>query len=139
VLSDSIKYWIRPDIANRIKEGSIAARFDSRVVEIRERCVAAVGPSGSEELPADAVFLLTGYHPDRSLLEAAGVRVDPESCVPQHDPETFETTVPGLFVAGSLVSGNMTGRIFIENGRFHGEAIVAAILRSGAASRAQTR
>ncbi len=130
-LSDGIKYWIRPDIENRIKEGAIAARFDSRIVEIREKSVVVVGPKSSEEIPADAVFLLTGYHPDRTLLEKAGVRVDPESCVPQHDPKTFETNVPGLFVAGSLVSGKMTGRIFIENGRFHGEAIVAAIALAG--------
>ena len=74
-----------------------------------------------------AVFLLTGYHPDRELLADAGVRVDPETLVPAHDPETLETNVPGLFVAGAIVSGRQTGRIFIENGRFHGEAIVAAI------------
>jgi thioredoxin reductase (NADPH) len=126
-LSDSIKYWIRPDVENRIKEGSIGARFETRVVEIRERCVAVAGPKGGEQLAADSVFLLTGYQPDRALLERAGVRVDAQSCVPEHDPGTFETNVPGLFVAGSLVSGSMTGKVFIENGRFHGEAIVAAI------------
>lgn len=126
-LSDSIKYWIRPDIENRIKEGSIAARFETRVVEIGPRSVFVEGPAGRAEIGADAVFLMTGYHPDRGLLEQAGVLVDPQSFVPRHDPKTFETNVPGLFVAGSLVSGNMTGRIFIENGRFHGEAIVAAI------------
>jgi thioredoxin reductase (NADPH) len=126
-LSESIKYWIRPDIANRIKEGSIAARFESRVAEIRSHDATVVGPRGAEEIAADFVFLLTGYHPDRTLLEAAGVRVDPRTFVPEHDPRSYETNVPGLFVAGSMVSGNMTNRIFIENGRFHGEAIVAAI------------
>jgi len=80
-----------------------------------------------EALPADAVFLLTGYHPDDDLLRRAGVRVEAESFVPEHDPDTFETNVPGLFVAGSMVSGKMTNRVFIENGRFHGEAIVRAI------------
>jgi thioredoxin reductase (NADPH) len=126
-LSDSIKYWIRPDIENRLKEGSIAARFEHRVEEIRERCVVVAGPHGREQIPADVVFLLTGYHPDRTLLEAAGVRVDPSTFVPEHHAQSYETNVPGLFVAGSMVSGSMTNRIFIENGRFHGEAIVAAI------------
>src|SRR5262245_31162052 len=126
-LSDSIKYWIRPDIENRIKEGSIGARLGTVISEIRERDAVLLGPSGREELPADAVFLLTGYHPDGALLAGAGVEVEAESCIPRHDSKTFETNVPGLFVAGSLVSGKMTNRIFIENGRFHGEAIVAAI------------
>lgn len=126
-LSDSIKYWIRPDIENRIKEGSVAARFEARIDEIRADCAVVVGPGGREEIPADVVFLLTGYHPDRTLLEAASVRVDPETFVPEHDSQSCETNVPGLFVAGSMVSGHMTNRIFIENGRFHGEAIVAAI------------
>jgi thioredoxin reductase (NADPH) len=126
-LSDSIKYWIRPDIENRLKEGSISKRFEARVVEIGEHAVTIECPKGREELAADAVFLLTGYHPDRRLLEGAGVRVDPATFVPEHDPQTFETHVSGLFVAGAMVSGNMTNRIFIENGRFHGEAIVGAI------------
>ena len=126
-LSDKVKYWIRPDIENRIKEGSISARFLTRVVEIHERSVRVEGGGGCLEIAADAVFLLTGYHPDRALFEGAGVRFDGETYVPEHDPETFETNVPGLFVAGSIVSGNRTGRIFIENGRFHGEAIVRAI------------
>jgi thioredoxin reductase (NADPH) len=129
-LSDSVKYWIRPDIENRIKEGSIAARFSTCLTEITPDCVAVSGRSGHESLPAEAVFLLTGYHPDDDLLRRAGVRVDPVTYKPEHDPATFETNVRGLFVAGSLVSGKETSRIFIENGRFHGEAIVAAI-RSG--------
>jgi len=126
-LSDSIKYWIKPDIENRIKDGAIAARLSTQVREIRASTVLLEGPAGAEELPADAVFLLTGYRPDVRLLREAGVRVDPHSLAPQHDAQTFETNVPGLFVAGSLVSGRETNRIFIENGRFHGEAIVAAI------------
>jgi thioredoxin reductase (NADPH) len=126
-LSDSIKYWIRPDIENRIKEGSIAARFETCIAEIRANSVIVTGAKGREEIAAEAVFLLTGYHPDRTLLEAAGVRVDPQTLVPEHDPQSCQTRVPGLFIAGAMVSGNMTNRIFIENGRFHGEAIVAAI------------
>jgi thioredoxin reductase (NADPH) len=124
-LSDSIKYWIKPDIENRIREGSIAARFDTRVVAIRPGAVVVEQGGTTEEVAADAVFLLTGYHPDPELLRGAGVRVDPESYVPEHDPETFETNVPGLYLAGAVVTGKNTNRIFIENGRFHGEAIVA--------------
>jgi thioredoxin reductase (NADPH) len=126
-ISSSVKYWIKPDVENRIKEGSIRALFDTFVCAIRSDCVVAQGPCGCVELPADAVFLLTGYLPDTRLLCLAGVRVDPGSLRPEHDPATFETNVPGVFVAGSIVSGRDTNRTFIENGRFHGEAIVAAI------------
>jgi thioredoxin reductase (NADPH) len=126
-LSDSIKYWIRPDIENRIKEGSIPARLSTMVREIRERSVVLASAAGEEEIPADQVFLLTGYLPDTSLLARAGVRIDPATLVPDHDAATLETNVPGLFLAGALVSGKQTSRIFIENGRFHGEAIVGAI------------
>jgi thioredoxin reductase (NADPH) len=127
-LSDRIKYWIRPDIENRIKEGSIAARFETRVVEITPRHVVVETPGGREKIEADAVFLLTGYHPDPELLGRAGVRVDDEVLRPEHHPETFETNVPGIYVAGSIVSGRNTNLTFIETGRFHGAAIVKAIL-----------
>ena len=126
-LADTIKYWIRPDIENRIKEGSIAARFGTCVTEIRPSTVVVATAFETEELPADQVFLLTGYHPDTRMLAEAGVRIDETTLVPQHDPATLETSVPGLFLAGALVSGKQTSRIFIENGRFHGEAIVGAI------------
>ncbi len=126
-LADSIKYWIRPDIENRIKEGSIPARFGTWVREIRERTVVLASAEETDEIPADQVFLLTGYYPDTSLLARAGVRIDAATLVPEHDPATLETNVPGLFLAGALVSGKQTSRIFIENGRFHGEAIVGAI------------
>jgi thioredoxin reductase (NADPH) len=127
-LSDSIKYWIRPDIENRIKRGEVAARFETRITHIEPEGVHVVGPGGEGRLPAHAVFLLTGYHPDVDLLRGAGVLVDPETLKPQIDPESLETNVPGLYVAGAVVSGRETSRIFIENGRFHGEAIVASIL-----------
>lgn len=127
-LSESIKYWIRPDIENRIKDGQVAARFETRVVEIAPRGVLVEGPRGRESLPADAVFLMTGYRPDTTLLEQAGVRVDPGTGKPAHDADTLETNVSGVFVAGSVAAGNETSRIFIETGRFHGEAIVRAIL-----------
>jgi thioredoxin reductase (NADPH) len=127
-LSDSIKYWVRPDIENRIKEGSIEARFETRVVEIRPGSIVLEAAGAVSELPADAVFLLTGYHCDSRLLQRAGVKVRAVTLAPEHDSETFETNVPGLFVAGGMVAGRETNLIFIENGRFHGEVIVKSIL-----------
>jgi thioredoxin reductase (NADPH) len=126
-ISDSVKYWIKPDIENRIKEGSIEGRFGTRVVEIRPGRVVVEKDGARAEIAADGVFLLTGYRPDVELLRGAGVRIDPETLKPEHDPATLETNVPGLYVAGAVVSGRETNRIFIENGRFHGEAIVASI------------
>jgi thioredoxin reductase (NADPH) len=128
-LGESIKYWVRPNIENRIRDGAVAARFETRVLEIRSEAVLVEGPGGREEIHADAVFLLTGYHPDRELLEGAGVRVAEATCKPTHDPQTLETNVSGLYLAGAIVSGNETNRIFIENGRFHGEAVAEAIRR----------
>src|SRR5438093_6439032 len=175
-LKSPIKYWVKPDIENRIKEGSIAARFNTCVTEIRptsiivrprgrestleaegersaasargwgparsnesqstleaegERSAASArgwGPARSqeEELPADTVFLLTGYHPDYDLLTRAGVSLNDRG-VPAYDADTFETNVGGLFVAGGVISGKDTAPIFIENGRFHGEKIVEVI------------
>ena len=129
-LKSTIKYWVRPDIENRIKEGSIAARFSSTVVEIRPASVLvrAAGSDGGadEEIPADTVFLLTGYRADAALMAAAGVEFGPRNA-PVCDPETFETNVPGLFVAGGAMAGEDTGTVFIENGRFHGEKIVEVI------------
>jgi thioredoxin reductase (NADPH) len=127
-LSGSIKYWVKPDIENRIREGSIPARFESQVVEIRPGSVSVEGPSGRDDLPADRVFLLTGYHPDVALLQQAGVRVEPQTMRPEYDPETFETNVPGIYLAGAVLAGCDTSHIFIENGRFHGATIVKGIL-----------
>ena len=127
-VAQSIKYWVKPDLENRIHEGSIAARFRSRVLEIGPDQVVIEGPAGCEEIAADAVFLLTGYRPDSALLARAGVRIDPLTLVPEHDPKTFETNVPGLFIAGGAVAGADTSRIFIENGRFHGPEAVKAIM-----------
>jgi thioredoxin reductase (NADPH) len=126
-LGDSIKYWVRPDIENRIKEGSIRARFDTRVREIGPECVIVESNGNRDELPAQGVYLLTGYHPDSELLERAGVEVNEETCVPTHNPVTLETNVPGLYLAGAVVTGKETNRVFIENGRFHGDSVVAAI------------
>jgi thioredoxin reductase (NADPH) len=126
-LGDSIKYWVRPDIENRIKEGSITARFEARVVEIRPTEVIIERHGAQEAIPAEGVFLLTGYHPDAELMRRAGIECDPESLTPTLNPETFESNVPNLFIAGGAVAGRNTGNIFIENGRFHGERIVKVI------------
>jgi thioredoxin reductase (NADPH) len=126
-LGDSIKYWVKPDIENRIKEGSIAARFDTRVTEIRPFEILLDSPEGPVVEPADAVLLLTGYRSDTTLLRMAGAAIDPDLEAPVHDPETFETTVPSLYVAGAVVAGRQSGRIFIENGRFHGEVVIRHI------------
>ena len=132
-LGESIKYWVKPDIENRIKEGSVAARFNTCVTAITPTHVVVDQQGARDEIPADAVFLLTGYHADVELMEGAGVRVDPETLAPAYDAETFETNVPNLFVAGGAIAGKQTGTIFIENGRFHGEKIVALLARRFAA------
>jgi thioredoxin reductase (NADPH) len=126
-LGDTIKYWVRPDIDNRIKEGSIAARFETRVVEITRSAVIVEGTTGREEIAADAVFLLTGYRPDVDLMRRAGVTCDEQTLAPDLDPETYETNVPNLFIAGGAIAGRNTGSIFIENGRFHGERIIQTL------------
>jgi thioredoxin reductase (NADPH) len=126
-LGDSIKYWVKPDIENRIKEGSIAARFETHVVEITPTHVIVERNGVRDEIPADGVFLLTGYISDNRLLRAAGVEIDAETCGPRHDPETYETNVPGVYVIGAMVAGKASGRIFIENGRFHGQVAIDEI------------
>jgi thioredoxin reductase (NADPH) len=134
-LGASIKYWVKPDIDNRIAEGSIPARFDTHVVEIMPDSVIVepVGqgfsPAGSprESLSADRVFLLTGYHADFTLLDACGIAIDPDTGVPAYDPSTLESNVPNVFLAGGVLAGKDTAPIFIENGRFHGERLVKVL------------
>jgi thioredoxin reductase (NADPH) len=155
-LKPTIKYWVRPDIENRIKEGSIAAHFGSVVREIRGTSI-VIAPAGAPppptpadiafpedgskdfaapvrptlvgelEIPADAVYLLTGYRADADLMKRAGVTLNARNA-PVHDPVTFETNVSGLFVAGGAIAGVDTGTIFIENGRFHGERIINVVV-----------
>ncbi len=120
-----VKPWILPDITNRVKDGSIAARWCSRVVEIRpaEVVIRSDADARAATLPADFVLALTGYRADLSLLRGIGVDVDDATGVPRHDPVTMETNVPGVYIAGVLASGLDANKIFIENGREHGGRI----------------
>jgi thioredoxin reductase (NADPH) len=123
-LGPSVKYWVKPDIENRIAEGAIAARFSTTVREIGPTEVVVDKEGTTERVRADAVLLLTGYHPDFELLASAGVHIDRARAIAQFDPETLETNVRNLFLAGGVISSRDTSPIFIENGRYHGERIV---------------
>ena len=123
-LSDKIKYWIRPDLENRINEGSIRAFFDTQITEIRESTVRLQTPAGPVEIENDWVLAMTGYQPDFTFLERIGVTfADDGARTPVYDEVTFETERPGLFVAGTVCGGYRTNRWFIENGRFHAQQI----------------
>jgi len=120
----SVKYWLRPDLENRIKAGEIQARLGSHVVEITPRDVLVRGALGNEErIPASRVYPLIGFHPDFELFKRMGIAFDPDSGRPKINPETLETSVPGIHVAGSVTAGTKISEIFIENGRFDGEKI----------------
>ena len=131
-LGDGVKYWVRPDVENRIEAGEIRALFNTRVTAIEDRKVAL--ETDDREAPLeeeyDQVFLLTGYHPDSALMESCGLRPDPETLKPALDPDTLESAdVPGIYLAGSVSAGYETGNVFIENGRFDGEKIFASLQR----------
>lgn len=128
-LSEKIKYWILPDIENRIREGSVKALFHTQVVEIKEKSVTLKTREEEFEIENDFVFALTGYHPDHSLFAMCGIEVDSADQSPKINPSTYETNVSGLYVAGSIIAGNNTNSIFIENGRHHGKVIVDAIIQ----------
>jgi thioredoxin reductase (NADPH) len=122
-MHNNVKYWVRPDIENRIKSGQIPAHFNSTVREINDDCVELKTPSGAVRLKNDFVFALTGYHPDYDFLRSVGIELSSEQLRPVCDPETLESNVPGVYVAGVIVAGSRTSEIFIENGRFHGKLI----------------
>ncbi len=126
-LSEGVKYWILPDIQNRINNGEIKALFSTTVKEIGQTTLVVQGPDGMLTIPNDFTFVLIGFRPDSRQLQHFGVNVDPLTLAPQVDSETYESNVRGLFIAGSLVAGRNTNKIFVENGRTHGAAIVAAI------------
>src|SRR6266511_2932901 len=120
----SVKYWLRPDLENRIKAGEIQARLGSQVALITARDVLVRGALGNEErIPATRVYALIGFHPDFELFQRIGIAFDAASGRPEINPETLETSVPGVFVAGSVTAGTKISEIFIENGRFDGEKI----------------
>jgi thioredoxin reductase (NADPH) len=122
-----VKYWIKPDIENRIKNGEVKAYFDSNVVEITPDTVVVETPVGLVTLKNDFVFAMTGYHPDFDFLERLGIHFEGPDRLPVCDPETLESNVPGIYLAGVIVAGSRTNEIFIENGRFHGRQIAVAL------------
>ena len=124
-----VKYWIKPDIENRIKNGEIAAHFESRVVEIGLDEVRLATPQGELRLKNDFVFALTGYHPDFAFLESLGVAAEGVDRLPVCDAETLESNVAGIYLAGVIVAGARTNEIFIENGRFHGGVIAQSLAK----------
>jgi thioredoxin reductase (NADPH) len=130
-----VKYWIKPDIENRIKNGEIKAYFSSQVLEITPDTVVVQTPEGRETLRNHFVFAMTGYHPDFAFLKALGVRFEGPDKLPICNPETLESNVPGIYLAGVIVAGSRTNEIFIENGRFHGRQIARALARSDGAQK----
>jgi thioredoxin reductase (NADPH) len=126
-ISERVKYWIKPDLENRIRAGSVGAFFDARVREITPDAVHIDTPASRETVLADAVFPLIGYEPDFALFERCGIRLEGVQKVPAHDGETLESNVPGLYLAGAILGGTDVGHIFIENSRHHAAWIARAI------------
>jgi thioredoxin reductase (NADPH) len=118
-----VKPWVAPDLQNRIMEGHIGTRWRSRVTAIEPSEVVLDTPHGAERLPADHVYLLTGYTPEHELLRQVGATIDSVTGIPVHDPATMETDVAGVFIAGVISAGNDANKVFIENGRGHGDLI----------------
>ena len=132
-LGSTIKYWVRPDIENRIKAKQVTALFDTRVNRITADEVIVQNGGGEKRLLARQVFALTGYHPDFEFIESFGVKLDAKTKKPALNPETLESNVPGLYLAGVVIGGKHTSEIFIENGRFHGKQIVSSLTGKSAA------
>jgi len=125
-----VKYWILPDINNRIKNSEVTAYFSSTVANISEDTVTLTTPDGEKTLPNHFVFALTGYHPDFDFIERLGVKLDDANArCPVCDPASLESNVPGIYLAGVIVAGERTNEIFIENGRFHGRLIAEDLKR----------
>ncbi|MGA2832284.1 MAG: YpdA family putative bacillithiol disulfide reductase [Terracidiphilus sp.] len=127
-ITPNVKYWIKPDIENRIKNRDVKAYFRSEVEEITPDSVFIKTPQGLEIVKNDFVFAMTGYHPDFEFLEALGIRLEGEDRMPVCNLETLESNVPGIYLAGVIVAGARTSEIFIENGRHHGRQIAAALV-----------
>lgn len=129
-IHNNVKYWIKPNIENRIKSGEIKGYFNTRVVEIRPTEVDLQTPDGLLTLKNDFVFALIGYHPDLEFMGNLGIRLDPTTQRPRLNADTLESDRPGVYLAGVIVAGMHTNEIFIENGRFHGEKIAEAIAQT---------
>jgi thioredoxin reductase (NADPH) len=125
-----VKYWIKPNIENRIKNGEIPAYFNSKLIEIKPKSVRIATPDGEIEIKNDFVFAMTGYHPDFDFMAKLGVHLDPKTQKPKTDPDSLESETKGIYLAGVIVAGRHTNEIFIENGRFHGQQIAMAIERA---------
>ena len=123
-----IKPWVLPDFTNRVKEGQIAVRWNSRVSAIAPPVVVINTNGGEERLRADRVYVMTGFAPNMDLLRDCGVPISAKTGIPAHDSDTLETSVPGVFIAGVVVAGYDANKVFIENGRYHGDRIVARLL-----------
>jgi len=128
-LDKRAKYWIVPDLENRIKKGEVEAHFNSIVTKIEPGKVHIkhLKTKASSEIEADFVFLMTGYRPDADFLEKVGIKLNGENLIPELDPETFETNIPGIYMAGSIVGGEETAKVFIENGRHHSKPVIQHI------------
>ena len=129
-----IKPWVLPDFTNRVKEGLIKARWDARVIAIEPEHVVIRTPQGDDRLKADRIYIMTGFAPSLELLRETGIRIDRETGIPEHNRETLETSVPGVYIAGVVVAGYDANKVFIENGRYHGDRIVAHLLGKRAPS-----
>jgi len=129
-ISDRVKYWIKPNIENRIKNGEIQSFFNTRLVEIQPKSVLLETPEGPRTIANDFVFAMTGYRPDLEFLGSLDIRLEPETQKPNTNPDTLESDRSGIFLAGVIVAGMHTNEIFIENGRFHGKKIAEAIAES---------
>lgn len=123
-----VKPWIRSDIENRIEAGEVAVRWRTRVERIEPGRVSLreTGSDSTSEHRADWIFALTGWQPDHAFFRRLGIALDPETGIPSYDPDTMQTTVPGLYIAGVVVAGYDANKVFIENGRHHGEVLVRA-------------
>jgi len=127
-IGPTVKYWIRPDVINRINEGKIEAHFNSSISEIRDNEIDLITPEGAVTIANDEVLALTGYHPDYSFLARLGVEIANDGVdTPIYDDDSFETSRPGLYIAGTICGGRHTSRWFIENGRFHAKMIAESL------------
>jgi thioredoxin reductase (NADPH) len=138
-ISERVKYWIKPDLENRIRAGKIRALFRTRILEIASGSVLVEGPAGTQSLPAGAVFPLIGYEPDFAFFERCGIALEGPNRIPSHDLETLESNVPDVYLAGAILGGIEVGRIFIENSRHHAALIADSIQRRRSPSQLLSR